>query len=114
MLLADAEQALNAALAKAIEIGISMATAVDNKSGILTVFKRMDNNDLAAIPLAGDKAYTGLVYRLGTLGLGRQCLNGGPLFGLQVNRSSGRAIFRAAYPSGTMGHSLARTEPAAL
>ena len=59
-----------------------MAIAVVNESGVLTAFIRMDNSELVAVPLAEDKAYTALVNRLSTEGLGKQCQPGGPLYGL--------------------------------
>ncbi|HSB67111.1 MAG TPA: heme-binding protein [Anaerolineales bacterium] len=98
MLLADAEQALNAARAKAKEMGVAMAIAVVNESGFLTAFIRMDNSELVAIPLAEDKAYTALVNRLSTLELGQQCQPGGPLYGLQANLGGRMVIFPGGIP----------------
>jgi len=43
MLLADAEQAILAARAKAQEMGAAMAIAVVNEGGVLTAFIRMNN-----------------------------------------------------------------------
>ena len=93
MQLADAEQAINAARAKAKEMGVAMAIAVVNESGVLTAFIRMDNSELVAVPLAEDKAYTALVNRLSTLELGQQCQPGGPLYGLHANLGGRMVIF---------------------
>lgn len=98
MRLEDAERALNAARNKAIEMGVAMAIAVVNESGILTAFVRMDNSELVAVPLAEDKAYTALVNRLTTLELGQQCQPGGPLYGLQANLGGRMVIFPGGVP----------------
>lgn len=98
MLLANAEQAIIAARAKAKEMGIAMAIAVVNDSGILTAFIRMDNSELVAVPLAEDKAYTALINRISTLELGEQCQPGAPLYGLQANLGGRMVIFPGGVP----------------
>jgi len=98
MQLIEAELAINAARAKAIEMGVAMAIAVVNESGVLTAFIRMDNSELVAVPLAEDKAYTALVNRLSTQELGEQCQPGGPLFGLQANLGGRMVIFPGGVP----------------
>ena len=98
MLLVDAEQAIKAAHTKAVEIGVAMAIAIVNESGVLTAFIRMDNSELIAVPLAEDKAYTALVNRLSTLELGQQCQPGGPLYGLQANLGGRMVIFPGGVP----------------
>jgi len=98
MLLAEAQQAINAAHGKAVEMGVAMAIAVVNESGVLTAFIRMDNSELVAVPLAEDKAYTALVNRLSTLELGLQCQPGGPLYGLQGNLGGRMVIFPGGIP----------------
>jgi len=45
MQLIEAELAIKAARAKAIEMGVAMAIAVVNESGVLTAFIRMDNSN---------------------------------------------------------------------
>jgi len=98
MLLADAEKAVTASRAKAVEMGVAMAIAVVNEAGFLTAFIRMDNSELVAIPLAEDKAYTALVNRLTTADLGAQCQPGGPLYGLQNNLGGRMVIFPGGVP----------------
>ena len=98
MLLAEAEKAVAASRAKAIEMGVAMAIAVVNEAGFLTAFIRMDNSELVAIPLAEDKAYTALVNRLTTAKLGAQCQPGGPLYGLQNNLGGRIVIFPGGVP----------------
>jgi uncharacterized protein GlcG (DUF336 family) len=98
MILAEAEQAVQAARLKAQEMGIAMAIAVVNESGVLTAFIRMDNSELVAVPIAEDKAYTALVNRLTTQELGAQCQPGGPLYGLQNNLGGRMVIFPGGVP----------------
>jgi uncharacterized protein GlcG (DUF336 family) len=98
MFLADAEKAIAASRAKAVEMGVAMAIAVVNEAGFLTAFIRMDNSELVAIPLAEDKAYTALVNRLTTADLGAQCQPGGPLYGLQNNLGGRMVIFPGGVP----------------
>jgi len=98
MQLSDAEKAISAARTKAQELGVAMAIAVVNESGILTAFIRMDDSELVAVPIAQDKAYTALVNRLSTKELGAQCQPGGPLFGLQTNLGGRMVIFPGGVP----------------
>ena len=96
--LTEAEKALAAARAKAEEMGVAMAIAVVNESGVLTAFIRMDDSELAAVPIAHDKAYTALVCRLSTAELAPQCQPGGPLYGLQANLGGRMVIFPGGVP----------------
>lgn len=98
MLLAEAMKAVKASQAEAQKMGVAMAIAVVNDSGVLTAFVRMDGSDLVAVPLAEDKAYTALVNRMNTRELGEQCQPGGPLYGLQHNLSGRMVIFPGGVP----------------
>jgi|SRR5450756_292842 len=98
MLLSEAERALAAARVEAVQMGVAMAIAVVNESGLLTAFMRMDDSEQVAVPLAQDKAYTALVNRLTTKELGGQCQPGGPLYGLQNNLGSRMVIFPGGVP----------------
>lgn len=98
MQLLDAEKAIISARTKAQELGVAMAVAVVNESGVLTAFIRMDDSELVAVPIAQDKAYTALVNRLSTKELGDQCQPGGPLFGLQTNLGGRMVIFPGGVP----------------
>ena len=98
MLLSDAEKAIRGARTKAQEMGVAMAIAVVNESGVLTAFIRMDDSELVAVPIAEDKAYTALVNRLSTKELGEQCQPGGPLYGLQSNLGGRMVIFPGGVP----------------
>lgn len=98
MLLTEAEKALAAARAKAVEMGLAMCIAVVDESGTLKAFVRMDDSELVAVPLAHDKAYTALVNRLTTKELGEQAQPGGPLYGLQNNLGGRMVIFPGGVP----------------
>ena len=98
MLLVEAEKAIAGARVKAEQMGVQMAIAVVNESGILTAFIRMDNSELVAIPIAQDKAYTALVNRMSTMELCAQCQPGGALYGLQHNLGGRMVIFPGGVP----------------
>lgn len=57
-----AEQLLAAAAKKAQEIGVPMAIAVVDESGVLKAFSRMDGAPLLSVDLAKDKAYTAVSF----------------------------------------------------
>ena len=54
----DARVALDAAVAKATEMGIAATVAVLDESGVLKAFHRMDGAALVTVSSAQDKAYT--------------------------------------------------------
>ncbi len=56
-----AQRALDAATAKAQELGTVMVIAVVDESGDLKAFRRMDNAALLSIEVAQRKAYTALM-----------------------------------------------------
>lgn len=53
-----AQQLIDAAIAKAKEIGKPMVIAIVDESGLLKCFKRMDGAPLVSIEVAQNKAYT--------------------------------------------------------
>ncbi len=63
-----AHQILQAARAKATEIGRPMAIAIVDESGVLKAFSRMDGAALLAVQVAQDKAYTAAGFGLSTDG----------------------------------------------
>jgi glc operon protein GlcG len=56
--LAEAEAVLDAAIARAGEVGIAVAAVVLDASGRLVAAKRMDASPLMAVDMATGKAYT--------------------------------------------------------
>lgn len=63
-----AHEILEAAEAKATEIGRPMAIAIVDESGVLKAFSRMDGAALLAVQVAQDKAYTAAGFGLSTDG----------------------------------------------
>ena len=64
-----AQQAIDAAAAKAGEIGVPMAIAVVDPDGTLKAFSRMDGAALLAVRIAQQKAWTAISFGLPTQGL---------------------------------------------
>lgn len=64
--LAAAQAMIAAGMARAREIGVSMAIVVVDESDILKAFVRMDGNSLASIELVMEKAYTAAAFRAPT------------------------------------------------
>ena len=64
-----AQQAIDAAAAKAREIGVPMAIAVVDPDGTLKAFSRMDGAALLAVRIAQQKAWTAISFGLPTQGL---------------------------------------------
>jgi glc operon protein GlcG len=62
----DALAVLQAAMAKAIEIGAPMTIVVVDEEGTLKAFLRMDGTTHVTIASATDKAYTAAAFRLPT------------------------------------------------
>jgi uncharacterized protein GlcG (DUF336 family) len=63
---AAAKKAIEAAEAKAAEIGAPMVIAVVDESGVLKAFSRMDGAPLLSVEIAKDKAYTSVAFGIPT------------------------------------------------
>ncbi|NNN19715.1 MAG: heme-binding protein [Acidimicrobiaceae bacterium] len=61
-----ANEIINAASNKAVEIGVPMVIAIVDESGILKGFKRMDGAALLSVEIAQNKAYTAVSFGLST------------------------------------------------
>lgn len=61
-----AAEAIRAAEAKAVEIGVPMVIAVVDESGVLKAFSRMDGAPLLSVQIAQDKAYTAAAFGIST------------------------------------------------
>lgn len=62
----SARKLIEAAEAKAHSLGVPMAIAVVDESGVLKAFARMDGAPLLSIDIAKDKAYTAAAYGIKT------------------------------------------------
>ncbi len=65
-----ARQVIEAAEAKAREIGVPMVIAVVDESGILKEYRRMDGAPLLSVEIAIDKAWSAVSFGMPTHGLG--------------------------------------------
>lgn len=61
-----ARQMIQAAEAKAAEIGVPMVTAIVDDDGVLKAFSRMDGAALLSVQIAQDKAYTAVGFGMST------------------------------------------------
>jgi len=61
-----AADVIRAAEQKAKEIGVPMAIAVVDESGVLKAFSRMDGSPLLSVEIAKDKAYSAAAYGIPT------------------------------------------------
>jgi uncharacterized protein GlcG (DUF336 family) len=95
--LADARLVLDAALAKADEIGQPMNVAVVDDGGHLLAFARQDGAILASIDIATRKARTAVLMKMTTAELGKAAAPDGPLYGIEVT-NGGLVIFGGGIP----------------
>lgn len=78
----DAGVLIAGARAKAKEIGMDMCIAINDESGNLIAFERMDGGKMTAIQLAIDKGYTATGIQKGTDALGEVNQPGMPAHGI--------------------------------
>ncbi|OXM73114.1 heme-binding protein [Amycolatopsis thermalba] len=95
--LADAQPVLEAALAKAEEIGQPMNVAVVDDGGHLIAFARQDGAILGSIDIAIRKARTAALLKMTTAQLGEAAAPGAPLSGIEVT-NGGLVIFGGGIP----------------
>jgi uncharacterized protein GlcG (DUF336 family) len=95
----DAAQAVvDAARAKADEIGVPMNIAVVNDGNNLTAFARMDGAWLGSIDIAQNKAYTARSFDMSTKDLAPLCQPNQPLFGIHASNQGRLIIFAGGIP----------------
>ena len=63
---AASDRLIEAAAAKAVEIGVPMVIAVVDESGILKAFRRMDGAAQLSVDIAINKAYTAISFGMPT------------------------------------------------
>lgn len=93
-----ATAAIDAAAAKAGELGVAVSIAVVDAGGNLVAFLRMDGAEIAGPTLAVDKAYTAVANRISTADLTEEAAPGGPLFGLHACGGGRFVIFGGGVP----------------
>jgi uncharacterized protein GlcG (DUF336 family) len=95
----DAAQAVvDAARAKADEIGVPMNIAVVDAGNNLTAFARMDGAWLGSIDIAQNKAYTARSFDMSTKDLAPLCQPNQPLFGIHASNQGRLIIFAGGIP----------------
>nr|WP_222844548.1 heme-binding protein [Saccharomonospora sp. CUA-673] len=93
----DARQVLDAALAKALEIGQPMNVAVVDAGAHLVTFARQDGAILASIDIATRKARTAALMRMTTAQVGEAAQPGAPLYGIE-GTNGGLVVFGGGIP----------------
>jgi uncharacterized protein GlcG (DUF336 family) len=98
MTLSAAQAVVDAARAKAEEIGVPMNIAVVDEGNNLTVFARMDGAWLGSIDIAQNKAYTARSFDMSTKDLAPLCQPNEPLFGISASNQGRLIIFAGGIP----------------
>ncbi|HEX2359113.1 MAG TPA: heme-binding protein, partial [Solirubrobacterales bacterium] len=96
--LSSAQAVVDAAVAKAEEIGVPMNVAVVNDGNNLTAFARMDNAWLGSIDIAQNKAYTARSFDMATKDLASLSQPNQPLFGIHASNQGRLIIFAGGIP----------------
>ncbi|MCC7495050.1 MAG: heme-binding protein [Fimbriimonadaceae bacterium] len=95
--LAQATTAVQAAAAKAVELGVTMDIAVVDSGGHLKAFARMDGAWLGSIDIAQRKARTAILFHFPTGAVGQLSQPGGPLYGIELS-NGGLITFPGGLP----------------
>jgi uncharacterized protein GlcG (DUF336 family) len=94
----SARAVVDAARAKADEIGVPMNIAVVDEGNNLTAFSRMDGAWLGSIDIAQNKAYTARSFDMSTKDLAPLCQPDQPLFGINASNQGRLIIFAGGIP----------------
>ncbi|MBI4230196.1 MAG: heme-binding protein [Planctomycetes bacterium] len=89
---------LQAAIAKAREVGVDMDIAVVDDGGHLVAFARMDGAKITSIDIAINKAFTSACTRLPTHAYTAAGGAGGPAFGIHASNGGRFTIFGGGVP----------------
>ena len=95
--LTQAQQAVNAALNKATEMGVEMDIAVVDAGANLKAFARMDGAWLGSIDIAQKKARTARWFDMPTGAIGQLSQPGGPLYNIE-HSNNGLITFPGGLP----------------
>jgi uncharacterized protein GlcG (DUF336 family) len=89
---------LEAARAKARQIGVPMHIAVVDEGTNLVAFARMDDAWLGSIDIAQNKAYTARAFHMPTKDLAPLAQPGGPLYGIEASNHGLLIVFAGGIP----------------
>ena len=98
MTMDKAQLVLEAAVAKAQEIGQPMNIAVVDAGANLKAFTRMDGAWLGSIDIAINKAFTAKAFDISTQDLGSNSQPGNQFFGIHVSNHTRVMIFAGGIP----------------
>jgi uncharacterized protein GlcG (DUF336 family) len=93
----QADEAIAAAKAKAVELGTQMCIAVVDSGGNLKAFHRMDDAWVGSIDIAQKKAKTSVFFGMMTGQIGQLSQPGGPLYGIE-HSNQGLITFPGGIP----------------
>src|SRR4051795_585655 len=96
--LQQAQDALQAAVGKANEIGSPSSIAIVDSGRNLLAFARMDNALLASIEIAQGKAYTARSMNMNTGDIGPLTQPGAPLYGIETSHARPLITFAGGRP----------------
>jgi uncharacterized protein GlcG (DUF336 family) len=96
--LSAAQAVVDAACAKAEEIGVPMNIAVVDAGNNLTAFARMENAWLGSIDIAQNKAYTARAFDMSTTELAPLAQPDQPLFGIHASNQGRLIVFAGGIP----------------
>jgi len=100
----DCRIMMDAAEAKATEIGVDMDIAVTDDAGVLLMFHRMDNARITSVDIAISKSFTASAARKSTRDYGKVSQSGDPAFGIHVSNQGRFMIFAGGLPIFVDGH----------
>ena len=96
--LSSAQAVVDAAVAKADEIGVPMNIAVVDEGNNLTAFARMDGAWLGSIDIAQNKAYTARSFDMATKDLAPLAQPNQPLYGIEASNAGQLIVFAGGIP----------------
>jgi uncharacterized protein GlcG (DUF336 family) len=96
--LSTGQAVLEAARAKATQIGVPMNIAVVDEGSNLVAFARMDDAWLGSIDIAQNKAYTARAFDMPTKDLAPLVQPGGPLYGIEASNHGRLIVFAGGIP----------------
>jgi uncharacterized protein GlcG (DUF336 family) len=96
--LQQAQTVVEAAVAKADEIGVPMNVAVVDAGNNLTAFVRQDGAWLGSIDIAQSKAYTARAFDMSTADLGAEAQPGKSLYGIEASNDGNLIVFGGGIP----------------
>src|SRR5258705_2602449 len=98
MTLSAGQAILEAARAKATQIGVPMNIAVVYEGNNLVAFARMDDAWLGSIDIAQSKAYTARAFDMPTKDLAPLAQPGAPLYGIEASNHGSLIVFAGGIP----------------